>query len=100
MIQHLLLLFSLTTFAASATAGDWRLWAPRDEIAPKASRESSGELVLQGDGNPAVFGGWERVFPDVRAGQWYRLQLRYLPEKLDFEPLQLPIRLDWVSAGG
>jgi predicted amidohydrolase len=79
---------------------DWQLWSPRDEIAPRGTREASGELVLEGAGNAAVFGGWQRVYPGIRAGQWYKLQLRYRATGLDFEPLQVPVRLDWQKPGG
>jgi len=47
-----------------------------------------------------VFGGWQRVYPGIRAGQWYKLQLRYRATGLEFEPLQVPVRLDWRKAGG
>ncbi len=82
--------------AAIALGDDWKLWTPRPEIAPVGS----GELVLEGGGNPAVFGGWERLFPDVRPGGWYRLEVRYRASGLDYEPLQVPVRLDWVAQGG
>lgn len=59
-----------------------------------------GELALEGGGNPAVFGGWQRPYGNIRGGQWYRLQVRYQAAGLGFEPLQTPIRLDWTAANG
>jgi predicted amidohydrolase len=79
---------------------EWRLWSPRSEIAPRSSRPAPDELVLEGAGNPAVFGGWERVYLGVQAGQWYRLEVKYRASGLDYEPLQVPVRLDWVTAAG
>lgn len=87
--------------ASIARCSDWSVWSPRPEIAPVHSRAAaSGELVLEGGGNPAVFGGWERLFPDIHPGEWYRLQLRYRASGLDYEPLQVPVRLDWVAKAG
>jgi predicted amidohydrolase len=85
--------------AAVAAAGDWKLWTPRAEIAP-VHQQLGDELVLEGGGNPAVFGGWERTFADVKPGQWYRFEVRYKSSGLDYEPLQVPVRLDWLRASG
>jgi predicted amidohydrolase len=89
----------LALFFAGGSTG-WRLWSPREELAPAHTQAASGELTLEGRGNPAVFGGWERTYPDIKPGRWYRLQVRYTASGLDYEPLQLPIRLDWQSASG
>jgi len=92
---HLLLAMLL----ADGTTG-WRIWSPREEITPAHTQAASGELTLEGGGNAAVFGGWERTYPSIEPGRWYRLQVRYSASGLDYEPLQLPIRLDWQSAAG
>lgn len=85
----------------SGTSGNWTIWSPRPEIAPQGSLDaSSGELILQGGGNVAVFGGWQRTFGGIKGGQWYRLQVRYKAKGLGFEPLQTPVRLDWTLATG
>lgn len=94
-------LLAATAICCGAAWGqDWKIWSPRDEIAPRGTREASGELVLEGGGNPAVFGGWQRVFPNIRAGQWYKLQLQYNATGLEYEPLQVPVRLEWMQANG
>ena len=80
--------------------GGWRIWSPREEITPAHSQAPTGEMTLEGRGNAAVFGGWERIYPRIEPGRWYRLQVRYTATGLDYEPLQLPIRLDWQSAAG
>jgi predicted amidohydrolase len=85
--------------AAVAAGEEWRLWTPRAEIAPVHQRVGD-ELVLEGGGNAAVFGGWERTFADVKPGQWYRFEVRYKSSGLDYEPLQVPVRLDWLRANG
>ncbi len=89
----------LALFLADGATG-WRVWSPREEITPAHAQGATGELTLEGRGNPAVFGGWVRSFPDIQPGRWYRLQVRYTASGLDYEPLQLPIRLDWQSAVG
>ena len=83
----------------AALAQDWHAWSPRDEITPKLSREGD-ELRAEGNGNPAVFGGWERSFSGVVPGKWYRVQVRYRATGLTYEPLQVPVRLDWQTASG
>jgi len=85
--------------AHSLCAQDWHAWSPRDEITPKLSRQGD-ELIAEGKGNPAVFGGWERSFSGVVPGHWYRLELRYRATGLTYEPLQTPVRLDWQTAAG
>ncbi len=83
--------------AAMAAGGDWTIWSPRAEIAPVHQR-AGDDLVLEGGGNPAVFGGWERTYADVKPGEWYRFEVRYQCSGLDYEPLQAPVRLDWRKA--
>lgn len=85
--------------ACAAWAQTWNEWAPRPEIAPKYSR-SGGELTLEGGGNPGVFGGWEQTVPGIRAGQWYRLSGEYRASGLTYEPLQVPVRVEWRDAKG
>lgn len=80
-------------------AQEWRAWAPRPEVAPRLSRDSAA-LVVEGAGNAAVFGGWEGLFPVRGAGQWYRLQARYRASGPEYEPLQAPVRIDWMAADG
>lgn len=89
----------LALLLADGAAG-WHIWSPREEITPAHQQASSGELTLEGRGNAAVFGGWERTYPDIQPGHWYRLAVHYTASGLDYEPLQLPIRLDWQSASG
>jgi predicted amidohydrolase len=82
-------------------AGDWTLWSPRSEIAPVSRIDSvTGDLLLEGGGNPAVFGGWVRDYPGVTGDEWYRLKVRYQAQGLTTESLQLLVRLDWQNAQG
>lgn len=50
--------------------------------------------------NPGVFGGWEQVLPAIQPGQWYRLTGQYRAAGLGYEPLQVPVKLDWQNAQG
>lgn len=77
----------------------WTEWAPRPEVAPKYSRDG-GLLTLAGGGNPGVFGGWQQVVTDVRPGQWYRMSGEYRADGLTYEPLQVPMRIEWQDAQG
>ena len=97
-MRHVSLLLASLLLAAPLSAQEWHAWSPRPEVAPTVSRDGDA-LVLEGGGNPAVFGGWEREFP-VRGGQWYRLRVDYDPSGLELELLQAPVRLDWTASDG
>lgn len=107
-VSGLLLLSALPaqTLFHSFPAAEWTRWSPRDEIAPKVyvdttqDRSSGGSLAVSGNSNAAVFGGWQRVIPNVRAGQWYRFTAYYRAEGLSEESFQITPRLDWRTAEG
>jgi len=94
-----MLTFLLALLFADGSAG-WHIWSPREEITPAHSQSAAGELTLEGGGNAAVFGGWERLYPNLKGGTWYRLSVRYQASGLEYEPLQLPVRLVWQTAAG
>ncbi len=81
-------------------AGNWKIWAPRPEIAPKGSTNSGGEIRLEAAGNAAVFGGWERFYQGIEPGKWYRLKASYQSSGLENDLLQAPVRVDWVNQKG
>jgi len=86
--------------------GDWRPWAPRPENAAlltverEGARTPEGALVVSGNGNRAVLGGWERTVEGIEPGRWYRLSLRYRHEGLTLHTRQVVCRLDWAKADG
>jgi predicted amidohydrolase len=92
--------------AADAGPGSWTTWSPRPEIAPRTfvdqlhSRSGHGALALSGNGNPAVFGGWERRLTGIQSGAWYHFHASYSAEGLDYAPQQVVSRLDWMDASG
>jgi len=94
-----MLTFLFALLLADGSAG-WHIWSPREEITPAHSQSAAGELTLEGGGNAAVFGGWERLYPNLKGGTWYRLEVRYRASGLEYEPLQLPVRLVWQTAAG
>ena len=91
---------------AGGLPAGWRIWAARQEIAPKVyvdqvhSRGEPGALVVSGASNAAVYGGWERVVEGIRPGSWYRLTAWYRAEGLSYEPGQVVARLDWRDGSG
>lgn len=86
--------------------GEWRTWAARDEIAPRAfvapspSRGEPGALALSGGGNAAACGEWRRRLEGVRAGRWYRLTAHYVSDAVAHESWQVLARLDWSDGTG
>src|SRR3974390_1783465 len=91
---------------ADARGGEWKVWSPRPEIAPRGVFEEvrpgsgSGARALSGPRNPAVFGGWERTVRGVEPEEWYRFEARYRAQGLEHASRQVVPRLDWVDAGG
>jgi predicted amidohydrolase len=88
------------------TPPGWRVWAAREEIAPRTyvastpSRGAPGALALAGDGNPAACGEWRHVVDGVAPGRWYRLTAYYRTEGVPHESWQVLARLDWLDANG
>jgi predicted amidohydrolase len=88
------------------TPPGWRVWAARDEIAPRAfvasapSRGAEGALALAGGGNAAACGEWRHVVDGVGAGRWYRLTAYYRADDVPHESWQVLARLDWQDARG
>lgn len=86
--------------------GDWRPWAPRPENAAlltverEGARTPEGALVVSGNGNRAVLGGWERTVEGIEPGRWYRLSLLYRYEGLTLHTRQVVCRLDWARTDG
>lgn len=74
----------------------WTTWAARSETAPRSYVENRS-LVLSGDTNPTVFGGWQRSIDGIEAGKWYRFNARYRGEGLDYPARQVVARLDWAG---
>ena len=91
--------------ADAPAAADWEFRAPRDEIAPRAWRDSAvtsdgaPTLALAGTGARAVDGCWTRRC-EVRAGEFFRFEARYRVEKVE-EPLRCVLaRILWRDRDG
>ncbi len=84
----------------------WSIWSPRAEIAPRAFldkvyyRTRPASLAIAGNGNAAVYGGWERTVAGVEAGAWYRFSAYYRCTGVPYESLQIFPRVDWNNAKG
>src|SRR5436309_15618 len=90
----------------NADAPGWTVWSdraetmPRTWVEPVVSRGEPGSLTVSGNGNIGVFGGWQRVFPGIQAGDWYRLTVHYRATGVTSENWQIQPRLDWRKATG
>ena len=84
----------------------WKVWSPRAEIAPRTFldnmhyRTQPSSLAISGNGNAAVYGGWERAIPGVKPGDWYRFTAWYRATGVPYESLQILPRVDWTTAAG
>jgi predicted amidohydrolase len=85
---------------------EWKVWAPREETAPRAFRDAGRQggartaLGLAGQGNPAALGGWEALASGIEPGAWYRLTAYYRASGAGFDASQAQARIDWNSAAG
>ena len=52
-----------------------RTWSPRAAICPKTTREGDA-LIVASNGSEGCYGGWELVYPAVRADEWVRLSVK------------------------
>ncbi|HEY1763583.1 MAG TPA: carbon-nitrogen hydrolase family protein [Opitutaceae bacterium] len=84
----------------------WSTWAPRDEIRPKCFvdslhyRTEPGSLAISGNANAAEYGGWSRIVPGIRPGQYYRLVAYYRCQDVADERREIVARMDWLDAAG
>jgi predicted amidohydrolase len=85
--------------AAFGEQHGWTLWAPREEITPRAFIDA-GSLALSGRNNAAEFGGWERAISGIQPEAWYRFRATWRGEELDFPARQVVPRLDWTDERG
>ncbi len=83
----------------------WHLWSQRDATAPKVyidetvSRSGKGSLVVSGNANALVHGGWERTLT-VEPGHWYRFSVHYRTQGVPHPTWQVLPRLDWRLDNG
>lgn len=78
--------------------GEWTPWSPREEIAPRFTREAADEgtcLKIDGRGDPAAYGAWQARAEGIVGGRTYRFAARYRAENVA-RPLQcVSAYLDW-----
>ncbi len=90
----------------SANPEGWTVWSDRPETAPRTFVEpvislgDPGSLAVSGGGSAGVYGGWQRKFPGVQGGGWYRFVAHYRASGLTSENWQVLPRLDWLTAKG
>lgn len=91
--------------AGSGLPEGWRTWSQRPETMPRVSVESGGDLgepgtlVVDGDGNEAGYGGWEREISGIEAGKWYHFESSYRAQGVKAENWQVVARIDWRGDG-
>lgn len=99
--------FTQSGFASTGDApSEWRTWSQRPETMPrtfvdkKVSLGEDGSLAVAGEGNEAVYGGWERELGEIVPGNWYRLEASYRAQGELAENWQVVARVDWRSGEG
>ena len=95
---------------ASATTsteapGGWQASAPREEIRPEFSYESTGGpdrtgcLVIRADGREGLDGAWAQTFP-VNGGKYYRFSAVYQSKSVELPRRSIVVKIDWQDAHG
>jgi predicted amidohydrolase len=84
----------------------WRMWSQREATAPRVAidqtvtRSGKGSLMVSGNSNAAVHGGWEYTVSDIKPGAWYRFTAYYRAQGVTTPNWQIVPRLDWQNANG
>lgn len=90
--------------AASAFA-NWQSVAPRDEIRPDFSYDSTGgpdgqgALVIEADAREGLDGWWVKTFPVV-GGRYYHFHVRYRAQGVAVPRRSIVVKIDWQDAQG
>ncbi len=108
MIAAALVLFSAGLFAEPLRIepAGWKMWSQRAATAPRVSRDETitrsgkGSLVVSGNSNAAVHGGWENTVDGVVGNQWYRFTAYFRTQGVAHPNYQVLPRLDWRDAAG
>lgn len=91
---------------AVAPGRDWQPYAPRDEIAPRRTKEAragragGAALLIDAAGNPAAFGGWQQRVDGLAGGRTYRFTAWYRTAQVKFPRRSVIARLEWQDANG
>jgi len=90
----------------SITQTEWRMWSQREATAPRVAidntitRSGKGSLMVSGNSNAAVHGGWEYNAGNIKPGTWYRFTAYYRSQGVATPNWQIVPRLDWKDAAG
>jgi predicted amidohydrolase len=88
----------LASLSFAAPLGNWREWSPRDDIAPKFSRES--ETLSIETRRSSDFGAWETTVSEIKPAQNYRFSARYKARNVQNEKRSVIPRLEWLGEKG
>ncbi len=95
-----------TSFPLDNALSEWKIWSPRAEIAPAGEvdaacyRTAPDALRLTGNGDTAVYGGWQRAVGRIEPGAWYRFTAWRRTAGMARPPMQTAARLGWLTAAG
>jgi predicted amidohydrolase len=84
----------------------WKGMSPRDEIRPRFSVDPSGgrsggaALKIEGNGNPAAFGSWNKTVSGLSGGRTYRFTAYCRARSVDRPALCLSARVEWLDGKG
>lgn len=76
-----------------------RAWSPRPAIRPVTSRDGD-DLVVTSNGSPGCYGGWELVYPVVKAGAWLRFRVRARWQDLERGYDSVNVAAAWTDGQG
>ena len=91
---------------AAAGGASWTAWAPREEIAPHCTidtthfRSAPDALAIAGGGDAAEYGGWTCTVGGIRGGKYYRLTAFFRTDAVADPRRQVLALLDWRDGSG
>lgn len=93
-----------TSDVLSLSSSGWRTWTPLEALAPRfhadvlGGRDGGPALVIEGGGNPAVYGEWRHQLGGIVGDGVYRFAARYRTDGVAHPREQVTARVEWMTS--
>ena len=77
-----------------------RAWSPRPELAPRTRGDLETGLVLESNGSPGCYGGWEIVYPPGAKGDCFKFRVKARWKDVKFGRDALSVEAKWEGPDG
>ena len=70
---------------------------PKFFIDKSVSHSGMGSLAIYGNNNHAEYGCWTHIIRGIEEGKWYRFEVYYKSQNVDYEDYKVVPRIDWLN---